>query len=63
MLYNLIILYVDVMVSIYGDKFEHELDKFLESEHYDAAEDAIYDLVRAAFEAGWIAAKADVEKQ
>ena len=38
MLYNLIVLYVDVMVSIYGDKFEHELDKFLESDHYDAAE-------------------------
>lgn len=38
MLYNLITLYVEMMISMHSDKFEHELDKFLESDHYDAAE-------------------------
>ena len=38
------------------DDFELAFGNFLEQEEYDAAEQALFDLVRAAFEAGWKAA-------
>ncbi len=41
---------------MHSDKFEGALDAFLESPEYDRVEEAIYQLARAAFEAGWNAA-------
>lgn len=38
------------------DEFELAFGNFLEQEKYDAAEQALFDLTRAAFEAGWKAA-------
>ena len=37
-------------------KFLLEFEKFLEDENYEAAEDVLFSTVRAAFEAGWLAA-------
>jgi len=39
------------------DIFEKALDEFLQGKNYDHAEEAIYQLARAAFLAGWYAAK------
>lgn len=36
--------------------FETEFERFLESEDYDSAEDALFTLARASFIAGWLAA-------
>lgn len=38
------------------DTYELEFEKFLEDENYEAAEDALFSIARAAFEAGWLAA-------
>lgn len=38
------------------DTYELEFEKFLEDENYEAAEDVLLSTVRAAFEAGWLAA-------
>ena len=39
-----------------SDEFEFAFSNFLERQEYDAASQALFDLVRAAFEAGWKAA-------
>lgn len=39
-----------------GNDFEAAFDRFLERAEYDAAEAAVFSLVRAAFLAGWRAA-------
>ena len=39
-----------------GNDFEAAFDRFLEQTEYDAAEAALFSLVRAAFLAGWRAA-------
>lgn len=39
-----------------GNDFEAAFDRFLEQTEYDAAEAALFSLVRAAFLAGWCAA-------
>ena len=39
-----------------SDEFELAFSNFLEGEAYDNASQALFDLVRAAFEAGWKAA-------
>ena len=41
------------------DSFEKAFDNFLEEETYDDAEATLFALVRAAFLAGWNAAKAE----
>lgn len=38
------------------EQFENAFDAFLERWTYDAAEDALFAAIRAAFMAGWIAA-------
>ncbi len=39
------------------DHFEKEFDAFLEKKEYDDVQEALFQLVRAAFLAGWQAAK------
>lgn len=39
-----------------SDSFERAFDRFLECREYDAAESALFAMIRAAFQAGWIAA-------
>ena len=39
-----------------SDNFEKMFNDFLEREEYDAAESALFSIVRAAFTAGWLAA-------
>jgi len=44
------------------NKQERALDAFLETREYDRAEEALYQLVKAAFEAGWKAAQEEQER-
>ena len=39
-----------------SDSYEKAFDNFIDGKEYDQAEQAIFRLVRAAFEAGWRAA-------
>ena len=39
-----------------NDTYELEFERFLESTNLDAAEDALFSALRAAFDAGWQAA-------
>ena len=39
-----------------SNEFEAAFDRFLEQAEYDEAEDALFSLARAAFQAGWLAA-------
>ena len=39
-----------------SNEFEAALDRFLEGREADAAHQALYDIIRAAFLAGWCAA-------
>ena len=41
---------------VYTNQFEKVFEDFLNRPVYDKAESALFDLVRAAFEAGWKAA-------
>ena len=41
---------------MHTNEFEKAFDDFLNRPEYDAAEGALFDIVRAAFEAGWSAA-------
>ncbi len=43
-----------------SDKFEEAFSDFLESKAYDHGEDALFNLTRAAFAAGWKAAKREL---
>ena len=40
-----------------SDEFEYAFSQFLERPEYDEAENALFGIARAAFEAGWKAAK------
>lgn len=42
-----------------SNDFEEALDRFLESAESDEAHQAIYDIIRAAFAAGWRSAGGD----
>ncbi len=39
-----------------SDNFEKAFNDFLERKEYDEAENALFEIVRAAFMAGWLAA-------
>ena len=39
-----------------SDDFERAYNDFLERKEYDEAENALFEVVRAAFNAGWLAA-------
>ena len=41
---------------MHSNDYEESFGRFLEQEEYDEAEDALFSLVRAAFQAGWMAA-------
>ena len=41
---------------MHSNDYEEAFGRFLEREEYDEAEDALFSLVRAAFQAGWLAA-------
>ncbi len=41
---------------MHNDTYELEFERFLESTNLDAAEDALFSALRAAFDAGWQAA-------
>lgn len=43
-------------MSLYQEKFDSALEKFLQAPVYGAAKDAVFTLTRAAFLAGWLAA-------
>lgn len=40
-----------------SDNYEARFSEFIDGKNYDAAQGAIFELVRAAFAAGWKAAK------
>lgn len=44
---------------MHSNRFEKAFDNFLNRPEYDAAEGALFDIVRAAFEAGWRAASGE----
>ena len=44
---------------MHSDKFESCFDDFLDVREFEDAEEALFQLVRAAFSAGWIAAGGD----
>ena len=41
---------------MHSNDYEEAFGRFLEQTEYDEAEDALFSLVRAAFQAGWLAA-------
>ena len=41
---------------MHSNDYEEAFGRFLEQEEYDEAEDALFSLVRAAFQAGWLLA-------
>ena len=41
---------------MHSNEYEEAFGRFLEQAEYDEAEDALFSLVRAAFQAGWMAA-------
>lgn len=43
------------------NKQDQALDAFLETKAYDRAEEALFQVVKAAFEAGWKAAREEQE--
>lgn len=44
---------------MHTNEFEEAFSKFLDGEIYDKAEEGLFQLIRAAFIAGWNAAKQD----
>ena len=46
-----------------NDLFEQAFSNFLERREYDAAEAALFDIVRAAFLAGWRAAGGEMPQR
>lgn len=44
---------------MHSDQFEKAFSDFLNRPEYDEAENALFDIVRASFEAGWKAAKGE----
>ena len=42
-----------------SNNFEKSFDNFLDRREYDHAENALFEMVRIAFKAGWIAAGGD----
>lgn len=44
---------------MYSDRLEKAFDGFLNRPEYDEAEGALFDIVRAAFRAGWKAASGE----
>ena len=47
---------------MYNNDFEAAFGNFLENEVYDRGEDALFTLVRAAFMAGWKAARGELSE-
>ena len=43
-------------VSMYDDEFERLFSDFIDGDEYDKASASVFDLVRAAFKAGYLAA-------
>ena len=41
---------------MHSNEYEEAFGRFLEQAEYDEAEDALFSLARAAFQAGWLAA-------
>ena len=41
---------------MYNDQFEGAFDDFLDAREFEDAEEAFFQLIRAAFAAGWVAA-------
>ena len=48
----------ETRVSMYDDEFERLFSDFIDGDEYDKASAAVFDLVRAAFKAGYLAASA-----
>ena len=48
----------ETRVSMYDDEFERLFSDFIDGDEYDKADAAVFDLVRAAFKAGYLAASA-----
>jgi len=46
-------------MSMEALRFEEEFEKFVESEDYDTAENALFEVIRRSFIAGWRAAGGD----
>jgi hypothetical protein len=46
---------------MHSDKFEVCFSEFINGESYDSAQSAVFNLVRAAFAAGWQAAREDTD--
>ena len=49
------------VVFMHSDKFEVCFSEFIDGESYDSAQSAVFNLVRAAFAAGWQAAREDTD--
>ena len=47
---------------MHSNDFEYAFSEFLDRHEYDEAENALFAIVRAAFEAGWLAAGGTVPK-
>ena len=47
---------------MHNNDFETAFDNFLENEAYDHGEDALFNLARAAFIAGWKAARSELSE-
>ena len=48
---------------MHSNEYEEAFGRFLERAEYDEAEGALFSLVRAAFQAGWLAAGGEHQKQ
>ena len=46
-----------------SDFYEKSFNDFLERKDYDYAQNALFEIVRAAFEAGWLAAGGEALKR
>ena len=47
---------------MHSNEFEFAFSEFLDRHEYDEAEQALFSIVRAAFQAGWLAAGGTVPK-
>lgn len=48
---------------MHSDSYEKAFDRFIDGEEYDLASQAVFCLVRAAFEAGWKSALRDEDEK
>lgn len=47
---------------MHSNEYEHAFSQFIDGEEYETANGAIFDLVRAAFQAGWDARGAETKE-